>query len=276
MAARRLSEEIRYLRMGLGLTRLGADLRSRLLLAALSLPGVDAYQARPGAAPVTVRLRLKQQTFTVGLQNRTDLDVLHEIGMDDEYGAADAVAADTIVDLGAHIGLGTLRLLAGHPGARVIAVEADPWLAQRLRANVCGLPVTVVQAAIGATDGERTFFRSEGGSWANSVARVSPDQVEVTVPSMTLTHLRETYGIDQIDLLKIDVEGAEWELLADGLPDGIGALMAEFHIRDGRPPHELMAALSSALAPTVVRETEDQLVFFARTERETAGTMTTI
>jgi FkbM family methyltransferase len=251
-----LAEQIRYARMGLGLARdVGADPRSRLRLALLALTSVAGHR--------TVRIRLAGRTFPVALRCRTDLEVLHEIAIDDEYGAADPVQAETIVDCGAHIGLGTLRLLAGHPGARIIAVEADPRLADRLRANVAGLPVTVVQAAVGAEDGRRTFFRGERASWANSVTRVSADQEEVTVPSVTLDSLLRSAGIKRVDLLKLDIEGAEWELLADGVPAGVGALIAEFHARDGRGPRELLETLGPARTPQVIREDERQLVFFA-------------
>jgi predicted O-methyltransferase YrrM len=77
----------------------------------------------------------------VGLETRTELDTLYEIGIEDEYRPAHRIPATTIVDLGASVGLVTLRLLSSHPDATVLAVEADPALLPRLRANVADLPV---------------------------------------------------------------------------------------------------------------------------------------
>jgi hypothetical protein len=157
-----LAEWVRYLRLGWRLRPLAADRRS--LCSLLYLGATTMLRSRPRllARPVQMRLRLGNGVYCVGLETRTELDTLFEIGIEDEYRPADAIPAKTIVDLGASIGLATLRLLSSHPGAQVLAVEADPALIPRLRSNVAGLPVTVVNAAFGGSNGERTFYRASG------------------------------------------------------------------------------------------------------------------
>jgi FkbM family methyltransferase len=251
--------------MSLGLHAVAADLTSSALICWLGLPIVAHVRQRAGARPIGVRIRLNDRTFTVHLTGRIDLDVLHEIAMEDEYRAADQVEARTIVDLGAHIGLATLRLLAANPAARVVAVEADPVLAKRLRANVSGLPVTVVHAAVSAHAGERAFFRTDRSSWTNSLEQVLPCQERITVPSITLEGLGAALGLEQIDLLKIDIEGAEWEVLRGGIPDSVRSIVGEFHAHGGRKPSELLRSITNRndMNVEVIRDDAEQLVFFA-------------
>ena len=259
---RRLREELRYVRTSLRAIGVGADLRSRAVLSVLGSPLVT--RLRP--APARVRIRLGGRTFVVRLRDRVELAVLNEIAIEDEYGVTDSLRPDTIVDLGAHVGLATLRLLAAHPAARVVAVEADPRLVERLRDNVGGLGVTVVHAAIGAHDGPRRFYRSEGSSWSNSLTRGLASQEEIVVPSITLAELCKRQGIASVDLLKVDIEGGEWELLADGIPETVGSIVAEVHACDGRRPRELMDRVTAQMDVRVIRES-DQLLVFSATRR---------
>ena len=193
------------------------------------------------------RVQLGPEVFPVHLRTRTELDVLREIGLDDEYRLSDPVPAETIVDLGAHIGLATLRMLAVRPGARVLAVEADPKLIPRLRQNVKGLPVTVIHAAICAHTGEQEFFRSDISSWGNSLDRTSPHQIPVQVPALSIEDLLDSQGIEQVDLLKLDIEGAEWGMFEDGVPAQISAIVGEIHARGINTPEKFLDKVSKEM-----------------------------
>jgi FkbM family methyltransferase len=213
---------------------------------------------------VRVRVRIGGRAFALHLAARTDLEVLNEIALEDEYGAADDVQARTIVDLGAHIGLATLRLLARRPDAHVIAVEADPRLVGRLRRNVASLPVTVVHAAIAGASGSRTLYRSDDSAWGNALRRTLPWQQGVEVPALSLGDLLEQQGLAEVDLLKVDVEGAEWELFADGVPAPVAAVAGEVHALDGSHPRELLARIEREMELTTGRVDDDRAVFVAR------------
>lgn len=127
----------------------------------------------------------------------------------------------TCIDLGAHVGEYTRKLArsAGH----VIAFEPDPWTHGRLRSNVAGLDnVTIENAAAGTKEGRVPFYRhvrfaedpalySISGSVIadkRNVAREGAIEVrQVDFPGYLETLDRE------IGILKIDIEGAEVELL---------------------------------------------------------------
>jgi FkbM family methyltransferase len=175
----------------------------------------------------------------------TDLEVMIEVLVRREYDDLPCADAEVIVDLGAHIGLATLRLLAANPSARVIAVEPDPFLIEQLRANVSGLPVTVLQAAISDESGERTFYRSDTFSWANSLERTMPVQIPVSVHTVTLDEILDAYSCSRVDLLKVDIEGGEWDLFSRGLPDRVQSVVGEVHARPGRAPKQLIDGLTA-------------------------------
>lgn len=128
-------------------------------------------------------------------------------------------AGETVVDVGSNVGLFTVKAAveAGAHG-RVISVEPHPVAWDILRKNVemNGLKnVTTVRAALGASKGEaRLLFspRSTVGTLYESFLH-TPTRDAAAVPVMTLDSLASDVGLDRIDLLKIDVEGAEMEVL---------------------------------------------------------------
>lgn len=131
----------------------------------------------------------------------------------------------TVVDVGAHVGYYTL-LAARRVGesGRVVAFEPDPSNCALLRRNVAqnGFAdrVSVVQAAVGGETGSVTLFRDTFNLGAHSLERgnvVGADSVRV--PAVTLGRALASEGVDHIDVLKVDVQGAEAGVVAgaDGL-----------------------------------------------------------
>ena len=120
---------------------------------------------------------------------------------------------DTVVDLGAGIGTG-LNLMCRLVGAsgHVYAVEADPLtyrcLERRRQLNRLDNAVAI-HAAIGAAHGEAVV--SQHGS--HLVHRVVAEGPGEAVPARTLDELVDTHGLTAVDFLKINVEGAERDVL---------------------------------------------------------------
>jgi FkbM family methyltransferase len=161
---------------------------------------------------------------------------------------------DTVVDVGAHIGLHTLNLakLVGSAGT-VHAFEPDPQVTRLLRQGLelSGVSARVIvhEAAVGASNGVAQLFvdRDNGlttstvASWANRVAGFS-------VPVVTLDEVLLPNVERPIGLLKIDVEGVEAAVLA-----GAGRLLTTF------PPRAIVLELSSRVdAEPLVAELEDR------------------
>lgn len=127
------------------------------------------------------------------------------------------------VDVGANIGLYSLGLSHLAPRGRVYAVEPSPGAFQWLRSNLDANGVTNVEATQGAlSDRVGTIgfhdvpfftagsFTAEKGSYLEGEA-VGSTLVEV--PCTTLDTLVGSHGVDRVDVIKIDVEGAELSVL---------------------------------------------------------------
>ena len=136
----------------------------------------------------------------------------------------------TVVDIGANVGWYTL--LAAHdagPGGRVVAFEANPRLAQLVRRSVAvnGFSATTVVEATAVADrsGEVTLHvlaEHHGSSSIEKDFLAFHDSHEtLTVPATTLDAYVAAHGL-QIDLLKIDAEGAE-PLIVRGARETIAA-----------------------------------------------------
>jgi FkbM family methyltransferase len=121
-------------------------------------------------------------------------------------------AGDVVVDVGAGVGeeIPTFSRLVGRTG-RVIAVEANPRAVDLLRRNIRRWRlrnVTVVQAAMAGEAGIRRIT-DDGASRENRVVTVGG----VEVQAVTFSGLLDEAGIDRVDLLKMNIEGAEREAL---------------------------------------------------------------
>jgi FkbM family methyltransferase len=122
-------------------------------------------------------------------------------------------------DVGAHCGQYTLlgSPLVGERG-QVHSFEPDPRTNAQLRGNVArnGLAnVTVNQAAVGAADDVVTFFESSAQYAGTSGLRPSPyfSGRSYPVACTTLGSYLTKRGLTRIDVMKIDIEGAELDLL---------------------------------------------------------------
>jgi FkbM family methyltransferase len=126
----------------------------------------------------------------------------------------------TVLDIGSHHGFYTL--LASRkvgPQGRVIAVEASPRERERLRLhlriNRCK-NVTVESRALGEAEGMAELYLVSGGeTGCNSLRQpnVAQPTERVTVSVERLDCVLQEQNIDRVDLIKIDVEGAELSVL---------------------------------------------------------------
>lgn len=156
-----------------------------------------------------------------------------------------------VFDVGANVGHYTL--VAASLGARVVAVEPQAELAERLRRRFRGLArVTVVECAVGSGPGRASLHKTpdltEVASLRADVAVRSrfagdhPFSLSETVDVTTLEALVERHG--KPDFCKIDVEGHEGAVL-EGLKTPLGALSLEFNREYEDDTERCLAALAA-------------------------------
>lgn len=162
---------------------------------------------------------------------------------------------DAVVDVGAHVGAFTVLAAISAPRVTVTAVEPSPSLAPWLRRNVARnrlRNVRIVEAACGAEPG-RAMLYGRGPECANSLHDGDVANGSV-VPIAETAVIRLADVVDQLpgracDFLKMDCEGAEYEILLgaeDGLLARIRLIAMEYHLGfDDHRPEELDSLLRS-------------------------------
>jgi FkbM family methyltransferase len=134
------------------------------------------------------------------------------------------VPGQTVVDIGGHIGLFTLysSYKVGKQGKVVVCEPGPnnfPLLKKNIELNDCP-QISAHHCAIADHEGEADFFMPEGGENKDNPATNSLFQTHgrkgVKVPLKTLDGIFQSEGLKAVDLLKVDVEGAEMAVLAAG------------------------------------------------------------
>lgn len=125
-------------------------------------------------------------------------------------------AGDTVLDVGAGVGteISAFSAMVGASG-RVIAIEADPAAVRRLEKQAAGLKyenVMVLGVAVGRSDGTaRLHVATPGGVQNSTVAAVSDSAI--AVPQRALAEILSECGVEEVDYMKMNIEGAEYDAL---------------------------------------------------------------
>jgi FkbM family methyltransferase len=151
-----------------------------------------------------------------------------------------------IVDVGANIGLAARFFRNRYPTAKIVAYEPDPASFHMAQRNVRNLThLSLRNIAVGASSKRLRLYRVAGESWGTS-AFVPNQAVAETfeASAVTLDSIIEELGT--IDILKIDIEGAEYEVLqACRQLDRINCIVGEFHPVPSVTPGRFFALLNA-------------------------------
>ncbi len=126
----------------------------------------------------------------------------------------------TFVDVGGN--KGDFALIAAKTTAdraRVLCIEPEPdnvaWIRKSVARNRY-TSVEVLDVALAERDGQDTLFLGPKSGWHTLVEDPTLVVGTITVPTRTLDGVLAERGIDHVDVIKIDVEGAEDRVLAGG------------------------------------------------------------
>ena len=174
--------------------------------------------------------------FTVRCADaHVDRQTLNGIFGRDEYrlnGVAPG-SLDTVVDVGANIGLFSIRVAP--LARRVVAFEPLPDHFKILQGNLSDprfQHVVPVQKALSGTRGPMDLWVSPNPGGHSILRDVAQGSTSIRVEGVTFREIFADHSIERCDLLKIDCEGAEYESLAampDELWPRIGRISLEFH-----------------------------------------------
>lgn len=174
--------------------------------------------------------------------------ILLKRGSKGEYWVPQGLEPKVILDIGGNIGISSVYFARRFPAAKIFAFEPIPDNVALLRHNVARFDnVQVVPVALGTKNDVMQIMASDdsrnyGGFSFYGKGSDAGRKLDVEVREVN-SALRDA-GIDRVDLIKIDTEGAEFDILTAIDPrilESVSWVMGELH---GERDFELLAFLS--------------------------------
>lgn len=163
-----------------------------------------------------------------------DLAVFAGVLSDQEYRHEAIASAKRVLDIGAHIGIAAVWLHLMNPKVELACVEPDPrnldLLSQNLAQN--GIDARVIRCAVSDVSGQMSF--GIGANPSCSTLRSThhhSHEESISVEVKTLPQILDLLGWDHVDLIKMDIEGAEGAVLESCRDWGsrVATLVMEIH-----------------------------------------------
>jgi FkbM family methyltransferase len=170
-----------------------------------------------------VKLKIKKELITlnlIGLRISSFgyfnlLYQIKEIFLLDEYQISTTKKSPVIIDCGANIGLSILYFKKKYPNSKIIAFEPNPNVFTILRANLEQNHIQGVELynyCLSDSEGEIEFYINENfGTMEGSVFEERGGSKKLKVKAVRLS----SYIKEEVDLVKMDIEGAEIKVLDD-------------------------------------------------------------
>lgn len=196
--------------------------------------------------PSDTQIELRQTGLKFKVRGKMDVWSLKETLLDRFYERFGFVVQDgwKVVDIGGGIGDYTIFAAYNHPNARVLAYEPFPESFRLLRDNLNLNHIDGVEIFSQAVSGQKSTLQFGASSsdplsmqTAHGMPAPAGDALQVTAVSLASIVNGPAGG--RIDLLKLDCEGAEYDILLNSAPSAlekIDRIVMEYH--DGITPFD--------------------------------------
>jgi FkbM family methyltransferase len=191
-----------------------AKISGRKPLCRVALPGLRH--------PVAVRI------------GTTDVSVLRQVLQECQYDAPLPSRPRRIVDAGANIGLAAVFFANKYPESEIVAVEPEESNFRLLKENAKPYPnIHPIQGALWSQEGELLLIDPDSGHHGFQTADINASALHSLghVSAHTVNTLMKRMNWVRVDLLKVDIEGAEKEVFeaCDSWIASVGVCMVELH-----------------------------------------------
>ncbi len=144
----------------------------------------------------------------------SDDQVFQQIFIEAELDFPLPSAPQFIIDAGANIGLSAIFLANRYPDARIVCLEIEASNFEVLQKNVAPYP-NITPLLKGLWSG-KTFLdiaNPDASNWAFTAAEAAQNSTH-KIEAVGVHDLMQQFGVSEIDLLKIDIEGGEVEVFS--------------------------------------------------------------
>ena len=171
---------------------------------------------------VILNVKRKDIKFPISLRvPSSDIPTYKQVFINQDYDFIVETPPKVIVDAGANIGLASVYFANKYPGAMIIAIEPEEDNFELLKRNVEPYRnVIPIHSALWNKNELINLVDPGLGSWGfmteeASISEKTLGKYSRTVKAMTLGKIISDYQLNKIDILKIDIEGAEKEVFED-------------------------------------------------------------
>lgn len=235
-----------------------------------------------GARARLLRRRIEVSVAVPGVRHpvflrarTTDVAVCRDILLDSQYDWQFSKSPQVIVDAGANVGIASIFYANKYPDSRIIAIEPELSNFEMLRRNAAPYSnISPVHAALWMEDRQLQILDPGTGHTTFRVLDSHESSSRPKCPlirGITLSTLLADFGIEYVDLLKLDIEGAEKEVFerSDSWIANVGVIAVELHdwIRSGCSQSVRMATKSFEL-----EWRKGETTYFARKDHTSNGT----
>jgi len=167
----------------------------------------------------------------------SDVPTFEQIFVFEEYGFNVGRTPETIIDAGANIGLASIYFAHKFPRAKIIAIEPEMNNFEILKMNCNAYEnISIIQGALWSSDEKVDLIDPGLGYWGYRTETRNgnhprANQKILEVQGYSIPDIMNRYNFDSIDILKVDIEGAETEVFRDTSAwiDKIDSLVVELH-----------------------------------------------
>lgn len=145
--------------------------------------------------------------------NTSDIPVFHQIFTSTEYDVNFNQKVDLIIDAGANIGLSSVYFANKYPNAKILSIEPEEGNYNILLKNTSLYKnIIPIKKALYNKICTLNIVDTGKGEFGYMIESISDNTPIGKTTSITINKLIEEYDIKHIDILKLDIEGAEREL----------------------------------------------------------------
>ena len=150
----------------------------------------------------------------------SDINVFYHTFVEKEYKLPFTLKKITsIIDAGANVGLTSVLFAQKYPDAQIIAVEPEAENFKQLSKNIAKYKkIKAIKRGVWSNDSYLQISNPYNQNWSFITKEVDKNS-NYDIEAISIKTLIKTNNIKVIDLLKVDIEGAEKELFSKNLED---------------------------------------------------------
>ena len=177
------------------------------------LAGIQLVNKAKRKPETPFQVSLKNYKFPITLRSGTsDNNVFNQVIYREEYNIKYKLDPKVIVDCGANIGLATVFYANKYPDATIIAIEPEAANFQLLKENTKHYKnVHCLQAGVWNKPTHLEIIDNNYGSWGFMIEERN-ESTNNTIKATTIDEILKQFNLEEIDILKMDIEGSEREV----------------------------------------------------------------